>query len=204
MDETLVCWPGPLALACRRSYAVKAQPTLQTERLVLRPFHLEDAPIVQRLAGDMDIARNTATIPHPYEDGVAERWIGTHRERFEKGESAVFAVTLRPDGQLVGAIGLEINQESVRAELGYWIGKPFWGLGYCTEGARAVLRYAFEDLGLHRVFAVHFKRNPASGRVMQKLGMRHEGSMRQHFRKWGPFEDLEILGILRDEYLPEP
>jgi RimJ/RimL family protein N-acetyltransferase len=176
-------------------------PTLQTARLLLRPFAESDAADVQLLAGDHAIADTTLNIPHPYEDGMAEEWIATHRPRFEAGESLTFAITLSDTGGLVGAIGLDINQRFQTAEVGYWVGKPYWGLGYCTEAARAVLDHAFHVLYLHRVHACHLSRNPASGRVMQKLGMVHEGRSRQHVKRWDAYEDLERYGILRDEWL---
>jgi RimJ/RimL family protein N-acetyltransferase len=167
---------------------------------VLRPFELSDAPRVQLLAGDKAIAATTTSIPHPYEDGMAEKWIGSHPEGFEKGEQVAFAITLKENGELIGAIGLGLNLDQERAELGYWIGKPYWGRGYCTEAARAVLRHAFTELRLNRVHAHHFSHNPASGRVMQKLGMQHEGCHRQDVKKWGQFIDSEFYGILRSEF----
>lgn len=179
---------------------MKERPTIQTDRLVLRPFTLADAPDVQRLAGDRDIAWATLTIPHPYEDGMAEQWINTHQERFERGELVNFAITLHSDRSLLGSIGLSINQQYESAELGYWVGKPYWNQGYCTEAAKAVVQYAFAELGLNRVRASHLKRNPASGRVMQKIGMVYEGCRRQDVLKWGVFEDLELYGILKSDY----
>ena len=173
---------------------------IETARLVLRPFRMADADDVQRLAGDRAVADTTLNIPHPYEDGLAEKWISNHRDWYERREQAIFAVTLRPAGTLLGAAGLRIDDEDQRAELGYWIGRPFWGQGYCTEAARAVLQFGFEQLGLNRIFAHHFVRNPASGRVMQKLGMAHEGRLPQHVRKWDGFEDLEFYGMLRETY----
>jgi [ribosomal protein S5]-alanine N-acetyltransferase len=178
---------------------MSTQPTLETVRLLLRPFRTSDADEVQRLAGDRAVADTTLKIPHPYEDGMAEKWISNHRDWFARGQQAVFAITLRPSGILIGAIGLRIDAEDQRAELGYWIGKPFWNQGYCTEAARAVLDFGFTHLGLKRVYAHHFARNPASGRVMQKLGMVHEGRMLQHIRKWNAFEDLELYGILKEQ-----
>ena len=175
---------------------MKERPTLKTERLILRPFSLDDGPVVKRLAGDRDIASTTARIPHPYEDGMAEAWISTHHEQYEKGESVVFAMTLREDRTLVGAIGLELRPENAQGELGYWVGKPYWNCGYCTEAAREVLWYAFGTLGLNRVYAQHFGRNPASGRVLRKIGMKHEGSLRRHFKKWEKYEEVEWYGIL--------
>jgi ribosomal-protein-alanine N-acetyltransferase len=176
------------------------QPEIRTERLLLRPFALADAPIVQRLAGDREIAATTLNIPHPYEDGMAEEWIDSHPERFAKGEGVTFAVVRWPADTLIGAIGLGISGQHQHAELGYWIGKPYWNDGYCTEAAGAVLRYGFAELGLNRIYAQHMGRNPASGRVMEKVGMQYEGCLRQHFKKWGVFEDVRRYGILRSEY----
>lgn len=175
-------------------------PTLRTERLVLRPFALSDAADVQRMAGAIEIASPTINIPHPYQDGMAELWISSHRGAFERGESVPLAVTLSADGTLIGAISLSLHQNHERAELGYWIGVPYWGQGYCTEAARAMMSYGFDVLGLHRVHSSHFAGNPASGRVMQKLGMTHEGCLRHHVRKWGAFEDLVCFGLLREEW----
>ncbi len=178
------------------------RPELKTDRLLLRPFILADAPAVQRLAGDRDIASTTLSIPHPYEVGMAEQWINALQGRFEQGDFVNFAVVLLADGALIGSIGLQINQAHENAELGFWIGKPYWGNGYCTEAARAVLRYGFTRLGLHRIAAHHLSRNPASGRVMAKIGMQYEGCERQRIKKWGVFEDVKMYAILKDEYEP--
>jgi len=162
---------------------------------MLRPFSLADAPEVQRMAGDFDIARTTLSIPHPYEPGVAESWISTHPSLWNRGSAVVCAVVRRLDDRLVGACGLTIDRDHDRAELGYWIGKPFWGNGYATEASAALVRYAFES-GLNRVMARHFGGNVASGRVMQKIGMRQEGVMRQHLRRWGRLHDIVIYAVL--------
>jgi ribosomal-protein-alanine N-acetyltransferase len=175
-------------------------PTLITSRLILRPFKLDDAPVVKELAGKWDIAETTANIPHPYKEGMAEEWISTHQEAFDKGEAVTFAITLKPDGMLIGAIGIHINKTNRLGEMGYWIGKPYWNQGYCTEAAKEVVRYAFEVLDLNRIQARHMTKNPASGRVMQKVGMKYEGTLRQSLFRWGKFEDAAIYSILQDEY----
>jgi RimJ/RimL family protein N-acetyltransferase len=176
------------------------RPTLETARLILRPFTLADAPEVQRLAGDRAIASTTLNIPHPYPAGTAERWISTHQERFELGTQISFAITRRADGALLGAIGLHPTPAHRHAEMGYWIGTPYWNQGYTSEAAAAALGYAFTVMALHRVFAEHLTRNPASGRVMQKIGMSYEGTLRGHTLKWDVFEDVAVYGILRDEW----
>jgi ribosomal-protein-alanine N-acetyltransferase len=171
---------------------------LATERLVLRPFTLADAPAVQQLAGARAVALNTLLIPHPYPDGAAEEWISKHGER---PDDVNFAITLRESDDLIGAIGLIVAREHDRAEIGYWIGVPYWNNGYATEAARAVIDYGFARLGLRRIFALYFTRNPASGRVMRKLGMQREGMLRQHVLKWGERIDVEIYGVVREEWL---
>jgi len=178
-----------------------AQPSLGTPRLLLRPFTLADAPEVKRMAGRKEIADTTLQIPHPYKDGMAEEWIRTHSDAFTEGRQANFAVTDRQKGHLLGAIGLTLDSESRHGDLGYWIGVKHWGNGYCTEAAEAVLYYGFTQLLLHRIFAHHMARNPASGRVMQKIGMQYEGYQREHVKKSGRFEDLVLYGILKPEYL---
>ena len=175
-----------------------AQPTLETPRLLLRPFRLSDATDVQRLAGEAAIADTTLTIPHPYEDGMAEAWIVTHGPAYASRESVVFAILDRADA-LVGAIGLRLEPAHRRAELGYWIGVPHWGRGYATEAVGAAIEFGFWSLGLNRIHARHFTRNPASGHVMQKAGMTLEGHERQHVFKNGQFEDLACYGILRSD-----
>ncbi|HEY9880868.1 MAG TPA: GNAT family N-acetyltransferase [Leptolyngbyaceae cyanobacterium] len=177
-----------------------SQPTLYTERLILRPFTLADAPTVQHLAGEREIAARTLAIPHPYPDGLAAAWIRTHPKEFAAGAAVNFAITLI-DNTLCGAIGLGLFPENRLAELGYWIGKPYWGNGYCTEAAKAILEFGFKDLNLNRVQSTHYTDNPASGRVMQKIGMSYEGCRRQHTFKWGEFKDIKLYGILKSDWL---
>jgi len=179
---------------------MQRQPTLKTERLNLRPFSPDDAPAVTALVGEREIAFNTLHIPHPYEVGMAEQWIGTHRDMYQKGEQLIFAIERRSDRKLVGAVGLTLSQKDNRAELGYWVGKPYWGQGYCTEAAGEILRYGFEVLELNRIQASHFSRNVASAKVMEKIGMKYEGCLRSHVYKWGEYLDIIYRAILKSEY----
>lgn len=172
------------------------RPSLKTKRLLLRPFAPSDGTAVRELAGDRAIADTTRNVPHPYEPGMAEEWIATHERDFDEGRCIHFAITENAGGRLVGAIGLMDLVKGHQAELGYWVGKPFWNRGYCTEAAEAVLRFAYEELDLVRVHASHLTRNPASGRVLRKIGMKHEGCRRGHFVKWGRLEDIELYGIV--------
>jgi ribosomal-protein-alanine N-acetyltransferase len=175
-----------------------AQPTtIETPRLVLRPLVPGDAPAIARLAGRREIADTTISIPHPCAEPQAREWI-LARTTQSGGKEMAFAITLKRDGGLVGTVGLrEIDPEHAQAEMGFWIGVEWWGQGYATEAARAVVGFAFDTLKLNRVCAHHMVRNAASGRVLEKVGLKPEGLLRQRVRKWGVFEDVRICAILR-------
>lgn len=179
---------------------VTAVPTLETERLTLRPFAIADGPQVQALAGAREVAEMTLLIPHPYPEGAAEEWIASHSADASRGTGYVFAVVETRSGALMGAIGLTCSPVHNRAEVGYWLGVPFWGNGYCTEATKAVLKFGFESLSLNRIYACHFGNNPASGKVMQKAGMRYEGLLRSHHYKWGNYVDSVCYGITAADF----
>jgi RimJ/RimL family protein N-acetyltransferase len=175
-------------------------PKLETDRLDLRRFLPEDVADVARLCGEWEIAETTLNIPHPYELPMAEEWIGSHQKAFDDGEAVNFAISEKETGKLLGAISIHIQKGNRLAEIGYWIGKPYWNRGFATEATKAVIDYGFEQLELNRIQARHMTKNPASGRVMEKAGMKPEGIMRQSIFRWGVFEDAAIYSILREEY----
>ena len=172
------------------------RPTLTTQRLVLRPYREEDAADVRRVAGDRAIADTTLRIPHPYDDSDAVAFIARQQDNFASGRSVQFAMTSAADGELLGGIGLTIDPDHASGELGYYVAQPHWGKGYASEAAAAVLAFAFDVKHLNRVHAHHMTRNPASGRILQKIGMRHEGTLREHIIKWGVPEDVEVYAVL--------
>jgi RimJ/RimL family protein N-acetyltransferase len=179
---------------------VSATPTLRTARLLLGTFSPEDAPELQRLAGAREIADTTVSIPHPYDLDHALAWIGQQRREAVRGRATNFAIRLLPDGPLIGSAGLrDIDPEHLQAELGFWIGREWWGQGYAREAAAAVIQFGFESLGLNRICAHHMARNPAAGKVLKALGMRQEGLLRQRVRKWGVYEDVVLYATVRDD-----
>ena len=181
---------------------MRTAPPLLTERLVLRSFTLEDAADVQRLAGDPDVASTLPNMPHPYEDGMAEEWMRSCSERYEKDEALNFAITLRVDKYFIGGIAVRLDQENKEGELGYWIGKPYWNRGYMTEAARAVVAYSFKVLKLNRIHAKYFTRNAASKRVMEKIGMRYANFFPQDVEK-GYLEDTVQYSILKCKFIED-
>lgn len=179
---------------------VAATPTVRTARLVLGDFTLADAADLQRLAGDREIADTTLAIPHPYEMDHALAWIGNQRKESARGRAINFALRLSPGASIIGCAGLrDIDAEHLQAELGFWIGREWWGRGYAREAAAAVVRFGFERLGLNRIYAHHMLRNPAAGRVLEHIGMQREGVLRQRVRKWGIYEDVVLYAVLRDD-----
>ena len=137
---------------------------MKSARLTFRPIEYADAARIAHLAGDWDVARMTARIPHPYSLTQAHEWIGTIG-----GDEFVRGVALK--GDLIGAVGF-IGSEGPTAEIGYWIGKPWWGNGYATEAAEALVDYCFTDAGLAHLTCCHFTDNLASERIIKKLGFK--------------------------------
>jgi RimJ/RimL family protein N-acetyltransferase len=142
-------------------------PVLETARLKLRAPRSEDAKAIATLANDLRVAANTARLPHPYRIADAEEFIATAKSRGE----ACFVVTR--DGRLIGTCGVEQREDG--PELGYWFGAPFWGRGYATEAVRALIDYAFGDLGCERLHSGARVSNPASRRVLEKCAFQWTG-----------------------------
>lgn len=143
-------------------------PVLETARLKMRAPSPEDAQAIAALANDLRVAANTSRLPHPYRIADAEEFIAQGNSR--DGE-ACFVVTR--DGRLIGVCSVDLREDG--PELGYWFGAPFWGRGYATEAARALIDYAFGDLGCERLHAGARVSNPASRRVLEKCAFQWTG-----------------------------
>jgi RimJ/RimL family protein N-acetyltransferase len=150
----------------------------RTERLLLRPGWSQDAPALFEAIGDERIVRNLATAPWPYRLDHAEAFLATEREAAEPS----LLIFLRGTGapELIGGIGFG-PRPSGNAEFGYWLRRSHWGRGYATEAGRALLAAARHGLRVKRLDAGHFIDNPASGRVLEKLGFRPTGSIVPRF-----------------------
>jgi RimJ/RimL family protein N-acetyltransferase len=151
-----------------REATARRIPVLKTARLVLRALCQRDLPVIVQLAGDRRVAENTARIPHPYTAADAEGLLASINQ---KGSETVFALEL--DGALIGMSGLDPCTDG--AELGYWLGVPFWGCGYATEAVRAVIDYAFSELGHELLHSGARVSSPASRRVLEKCGFQWTG-----------------------------
>lgn len=174
--------------------------TLTTERLILRKLEPDDAPHIVRLAGDYEVSKMTLNIPHPYPAEIAPEFITNTHKNWENDITYTFGIVRKNDNVFMGVIGVHPEMRHLRAEVGYWIGVEFWGKGYMTEALKRVIQFGFEDLNLNRVGASHLISNPASGRVMEKAGMKHEGTFYKYSVRDGEPMDLHFRAILKDDY----
>lgn len=174
------------------------QTNIQTERLILRPFQPSDAPRLRELADNFAIARMLTRLPHPYAEGDAERWIGTHATLRADGQGYIFAI--EKDGDLAGSVGVEAG-ETGAFELGYWLEAGSWGKGYATEAVRGVLAFAFDGLAKAYVRSSYFTDNRASARVLGKAGFLATGRCRRFHAVRGTEVELVEMVLLRDAFI---
>ncbi|CAM5215736.1 [ribosomal protein S5]-alanine N-acetyltransferase OS=Ureibacillus acetophenoni OX=614649 GN=SAMN05877842_106170 PE=3 SV=1 [Ureibacillus acetophenoni] len=170
--------------------------TITTDRLKLRLFEQSDAETVATLCNNYNIYKSTLYLPYPYSIEDALTWIQRHEQNFNENKAYEMAITNKETGELYGAIALSNNQSSNHGEIAYWVGEVYWGNGYATEAAKAMIEFAFEIKKLHKVFARYFSSNPASGRVLEKLGMKQEGILIDHVIKENRYESLVYYGII--------
>lgn len=173
-------------------------PDLQTERLLLRRLTREDAADIFAYASDPEVARLTTWEAHRTLDDSLQ-YLERVRTWYDEGFGGPWGLVLKGTGTLVGTCGLAVVPEHYRAELGYAIARSCWGQGLMTEAARAAIHFGFVSLGLNRIEARCWLDNIASARVMEKCGMKYEGTLREQIFIKGRFDTLLIYSILRGD-----
>jgi [ribosomal protein S5]-alanine N-acetyltransferase len=159
----------------KRNFAMS--PVIETDRLTLRRFETADCVRAVPLIGDWDVVKNLSHPPYPYTDAHFHAWLSGQEEGFAAQTQMPFAITL-PGVGVIGTTGVhERGHERGENwfELGYWLGKPYWGQGFATEAGHAVLGWFGALRPDARVKASHFEDNPASGKVLRKLGFSYTG-----------------------------
>jgi RimJ/RimL family protein N-acetyltransferase len=146
---------------------------LESSRLLLRPPEAGDVKAIAAQMGDWDVVKNLARAPYPYTEDHARDFIARQEDGRAKGADYVFAVTRKACGVLIGMCGVHLREKGF--EIGYWLGRDHWGNGYATEAAAEVLAFAFRNLRAEEIEAGWYQDNPASGRVLEKLGFRPDG-----------------------------
>jgi [ribosomal protein S5]-alanine N-acetyltransferase len=172
--------------------------TLESERLLLRPPRADDLGSIVALMGDWDVVKNLSRPPYPYLESHAREFLARQEERRAKGADFVFAVTVKTDGALVGSVGVHLRETGF--ELGYWLGRPYWGQGFATEAGREVLDFAFRNLRAEIIEAGWFHDNPASGRVLEKLGFAPTGTDSRDCAARGHAVLCNMVAIARADY----
>lgn len=173
--------------------------TLETPRLILRRMTMRDARDIYEYGKDSQVARYV--LWDPYRSvSEARNYIRYMIRKYHTGEPSSWCIEWKQTGEVIGTIGyMWIQEEHGSAEVGYSLSRPFWNRGIMTEALRAVLEFSFYELRLNRIEAQHESKNPASGKVMQKCGMKHEGTLRQRLMNKGKYVDTELYSILRSE-----
>ena len=187
------CFMSPPVFFCRL-------PVLETEDLVLRRPLRRDARDIYRYASDEQVARYVLWEPHR---SLSETrgFVRELRSRLRAGCPSSWVVVLKETGTVIGTIGFVwYSSENCSAELGYSFSREYWNHGYATQALRAVIDISFQSLPLNRLEAQHDIRNPASGRVMEKSGLRQEGILRGRILNKGEYVDVALWAILRADW----
>lgn len=177
---------------------------LNTQRLLLRAFQHEDATRFALLAGMKAVSDTMLSLPFPFSVEQAQDTIGEFERDFAARVGFHFAIELRTNPiDFIGYVAIkDIDWDHEQAELSFWLDAAHRSKGYVTEAGAAVLELAFGDFGLNRICAYHMRRNPASGRVLSRLGFVSEGCLRQRVKKRGQYEDACVWAKLRQEHIP--
>ena len=173
-------------------------PRIETERLILSGLTEDDLPLVIEYLQEKIFSDLTSNIPFPYRKEDAEFWLKMSKQAFETKKGFTFAIRNKEE-KIIGAIGLH-DREDDKAELGYWMAKPFWNQGFVTEAAKAVIDFGFKELGCNKIYATHFLHNPASGKILEKIGMEKEAVLKQHIKKAGEYFDIPMYSVLKENY----
>ena len=182
------------------SSAFVPEKPLETKRLLIRPLQRRDAPDIYDYSKDKEVARYV--LWHHQEDISEARAVISHQRRlYRRGEPCSLGIVLKETGTVIGTIGfMSFSDEHDTAEIGYSMGRKYWNKGLMTEAVGAMIAFGFDRLGLNRIEAMHEPENPASGRVMEKNGMRREGILRQKLCNKGKYVDTVMYAILRQDY----
>jgi RimJ/RimL family protein N-acetyltransferase len=172
---------------------------LETERLLLRAPRAGDIPAMVLLANDWDVARTLGRMPHPYAAEDAMAFLAKSTQGRARGDDFNFVVTRKSDGALLGGCGLHLR-ESGNFEFGYWLGKTYWHQGYASEAARRLVSYGFRELKIERLVAGWFHDNPASGRVLAKLGCEPSGAEQRNCLARGHTVYCHIVTLTRESF----
>ena len=178
-------------------------PKLETERLILRKIQEDDAEDVFGYAKNPEVAKYTTWEAHKSlkDTKIYINWV---IGRYKNDETGDWVIQLKETGKIIGSLGFaQLDLHNSCGSIGYALGKEYWGRGIATEAVKRLIQFGFEEMELNRIDAVHIPENEASGKVMQKSGMKYEGLIRQKLFAKGIFWDVKQYSITKDEWMGE-
>ncbi|MBQ8130661.1 MAG: GNAT family N-acetyltransferase [Clostridia bacterium] len=185
-----------------QEYGLFPMPRLETPRLILRRITMKDAADIFRYSQDEEVARHVLWSAQK-NLREAKEFCRFQQRRYRSDEPSSWGIILADTGRLVGTIGyMEYNADNATVEVGYSLARELWNRGYMTEALACVIGYTFETMDVNRIEAQHELENPASGRVMEKCGMRREGVLRQRLYNKGRYVDVALYAILKSDPRP--
>lgn len=186
------------------AYGMFSMPTLETPRLILRRISMRDAKDIFAYSCDAEVARHVLW-PAQRDVSDAREYCRYMLRRYRQDEPSSWGIEEKKSGRLVGTIGyMDYSLDNASVEVGYSLARWLWNGGYMTEALRRVIDYTFSSMEINRIEAQHELDNPASGRVMEKCGMRKEGVLRQRLYNKGRFVDVALYAILKSDGRPAP
>jgi ribosomal-protein-alanine N-acetyltransferase len=179
-------------------------PQMETPRLLLRKVHMGDAPDLYVYGRDPEVARHVLWDAY-HSEADARAYVRFLQRQYRSDQPSSWGIVHKEHSRMIGTIGfMWWNRDHNAAEVGYSLARPYWNQGLMSEALGEMLRFGFEAMGLNRIEAQHERENPASGRVMQKAGMRHEGTLYGRLYNKGRYVDVELYAILREMYNVRP
>lgn len=175
-------------------------PELCTAPLRLRCIQLKDTFRLLEYCNDHEVSNNLVSLPSPYLEEDAISWMNSIHKGFKTNQQYVFVIANEQSDEMIGAIGLHLENPQQHAEIGFWIGKPHRNKGYASKVIRIVLKFGFEELQLTKIYAVHFTDNKASNRVLIKNGLREEAELKDHYARENGTRDVIQCAIFKEAY----
>lgn len=176
---------------------MKSMPAIKLKKFILRPYKKGDEASIVKHANNRTIARNTLLMPYPYTSKDAKDWIRKNLTKYNKKNSENFVFAIEINGEVCGAVGLSHIKKEHKAEIGFWLGKKYWGQGIMTKAVRSMTQYAFRQLKLRRIYAHVFLFNNPSKRVLEKAGYKLEGILEKEAKKKNKYIDCYLMAKVR-------
>lgn len=175
-------------------------PQLNSKRLLLKGTDISDVPSMVTHLNNQKISSQLLNIPFPYTEADAIKRLEFINNGFKNQERFVFSIHFKEKNGLIGQMGLHLDKENDRAEIGYWVAEDYWGRGIASEALHCILKFGFDELKLHKIYATHYPDNPSSGKVLLKNQMIRECELKDHYKINGEYKSVIQYRLTKEEY----